>query len=161
MSLKFVSKGPVNNIPALIQIMAWRRPGDKPLSEPMMVSLLTHISVTRTHYQPYSNIGSDNGLVPAWRQAPTLLMHTSVLLTHISVIRPQRAKAKLYLRWLWIASGKVFSETCHGVTVMTDGSHCAPVTTNHCTVFRNNTLSEIRQYFWQIYPLLSVDTFIT
>ena len=24
-------KGPINNIPALIQIMAWRRPGDKPL----------------------------------------------------------------------------------------------------------------------------------
>ena len=34
-------KGPINNIPALVQIMAWRRPGDKPLSEPMMVSLLT------------------------------------------------------------------------------------------------------------------------
>ena len=27
--------------------MAWRRPGDKPLSEPMMVSLLTHICITR------------------------------------------------------------------------------------------------------------------
>ena len=36
-SLKFVPKGPINNIPALVQIMAWRRPGDKPLSEPMMV----------------------------------------------------------------------------------------------------------------------------
>ena len=44
---RFVPKGPINNIPALIQIMAWRRPGDKPLSEPMMVSLLTHICVTR------------------------------------------------------------------------------------------------------------------
>ena len=42
-SLKFVPKGSVNNIPALIQIMAWRRPGNKPLSEPMMVILLTHI----------------------------------------------------------------------------------------------------------------------
>ena len=42
-SLKFVPKGPINNIPALVQIMAWRRSGDKPLSEPMMVSLLTHI----------------------------------------------------------------------------------------------------------------------
>ena len=36
-----------HNIPALVQIMAWRRPGDKPLSEPMMVSLLTHICVIR------------------------------------------------------------------------------------------------------------------
>ena len=36
-SLKFVPKCQINNIPALVQIMAWRRPGDKPLSEPMMV----------------------------------------------------------------------------------------------------------------------------
>ena len=33
--LKFVPKGPIKNIPALVQIMAWRRPGDKPLSEPI------------------------------------------------------------------------------------------------------------------------------
>ena len=36
-SLKLIPKGSINNIPALVQIMAWRRPGDKPLSEPMMV----------------------------------------------------------------------------------------------------------------------------
>ena len=35
-SLKVVPKCLINNIPALVQIMAWRRPGDKPLSEPMM-----------------------------------------------------------------------------------------------------------------------------
>ena len=35
-SLKFVPMGPINNIPALVQIMAWRRLGDKPLSEPML-----------------------------------------------------------------------------------------------------------------------------
>ena len=39
-SLKFVPMGPINNIPALVQKMAWRRSGDKPLSEPMMISLL-------------------------------------------------------------------------------------------------------------------------
>ena len=33
---EFVSKGPINDIPVLVQVMAWRRPGDKPLSEPMM-----------------------------------------------------------------------------------------------------------------------------
>ena len=49
-SLKFVLQGPINNIPALVQIMAWRRPGDKPLSEPMMVSLLTHMCVTRSQW---------------------------------------------------------------------------------------------------------------
>ena len=39
-SLEFVPKGRINNIPALVQIMAWRRQGAKPLSEPMMVTLL-------------------------------------------------------------------------------------------------------------------------
>ena len=36
-SLKFVPMVRINNIPALVQIMAWHRPGGKPLSEPMMV----------------------------------------------------------------------------------------------------------------------------
>ena len=36
-SLRFVPKGPINNIPALVEIMDWRRRGDKPLSEPMLV----------------------------------------------------------------------------------------------------------------------------
>ena len=49
-SLKFVPRGPINNIPTLVQVMAWRRPGDKPLSEPMMVYLLTHICVTRPQW---------------------------------------------------------------------------------------------------------------
>ena len=45
-SLKFVPKGSINNIPAVVQIIAWGRPGDKPLSEPMMLRLPTHICVT-------------------------------------------------------------------------------------------------------------------
>ena len=49
-SLKFVPHGPINNIPALVQIMAWRRPDDKPLSGPMMVRLPTHICVTRPQW---------------------------------------------------------------------------------------------------------------
>ena len=35
-SLKFVPNGPINNVSALVQIMAWGREGDKPLSEPMI-----------------------------------------------------------------------------------------------------------------------------
>ena len=49
-SLKFVPKVRINNIPALVQIMAWRRPGDKPSSEPMMVSILTYICVTQPQW---------------------------------------------------------------------------------------------------------------
>ena len=55
-SLKFVPKGPIKNIPALVQIMAWRRSGDKPLSEPMMVRLLTHICVTRPQWVKWRHV---------------------------------------------------------------------------------------------------------
>ena len=49
-SLKFVPEGPINNIPALVQIMAWRRSGDRPLSGPMMVSLPAHLCVIRPQW---------------------------------------------------------------------------------------------------------------
>ena len=49
-SLKFVPKVRINNIPALVQIMARCRSGYKPLSEPMMVSSMMHISVTPPHW---------------------------------------------------------------------------------------------------------------
>ena len=62
-SVKFVPKVPINNIHALVQILAWRRSGDKPLSEPMVVSLLTHICVTR----------------PQWVKLPSNLYHKSHL----------------------------------------------------------------------------------
>ena len=49
-SLKLVSKVLINDFPALVQIMAWRQPGDKPLSGPMLVSFLT----------------SDHGFISHW-----------------------------------------------------------------------------------------------
>ena len=45
-SPKFVSNGPISNIPTLVHIMVWHRPGTKPLSEPIIISSPTHISVT-------------------------------------------------------------------------------------------------------------------
>ena len=52
-STKFVPKVQIYNIPALVQMMAWHWLSDKPLSEPMMVSLLRHIlslnELTRSH----------------------------------------------------------------------------------------------------------------
>ena len=45
-SLNFAPRFRINNIPALLQIMAWRRSGDKPISKPMM----THICVARPHW---------------------------------------------------------------------------------------------------------------
>ena len=73
LNFQFVPKGPINNIPALVQIMAWRRPGDKPLSESVMVSLLTHICVTRPQWVNVgsSSCHSDN----AQRISECVLMH--------------------------------------------------------------------------------------
>ena len=48
-SLKFVPKGIIDNIQASVQIMAWCRPGDKPLSELMMV--VRHLAFP-AHAQP-------------------------------------------------------------------------------------------------------------
>ena len=48
-SLNYDRKGPIDNNPALVQIMAWRRPGDKS-SGPMMVRLPTHVWVTRPQW---------------------------------------------------------------------------------------------------------------
>ena len=47
LSLKFVTQGLINKVTTLVQIMAWRRPGNKPLSELRPLSFLTHICVTR------------------------------------------------------------------------------------------------------------------
>ena len=43
-------KGQITKIRALVQMMAWRRIGDEPLSEPVIVILLTHICVTRPQW---------------------------------------------------------------------------------------------------------------
>ena len=109
-SLKFVPKGSINNIPALVQIMAWRLPGDKSLCEPMMVSLLTHTCVTRPQW--VDNIPTLVQIM-AWCQPgnkpssePTIIR----LLTHICVTQHQwvnLAQSNL----LWSLIGKILTKT--------------------------------------------------
>ena len=84
-SLKFVPKGPINNIPALIPIMAWRRSGDKPLSEPMMVSLPTHICVTRPQWNKFNHTGNIDDvrcsrLHQSWRTQNRAIQTSKILL---------------------------------------------------------------------------------
>ena len=53
-----------NNIPALVQIMAWHRPGNKPLSQPMTVSLLMHVSLGFNELRaPERNVQPKNDLL--------------------------------------------------------------------------------------------------
>ena len=70
-SLKLVPKVSISNIPAMVQIMTWRRPADKSLSEPMMVSLLTHICSLslcelKSIHPPNRKVASVNCLWPPW-----------------------------------------------------------------------------------------------
>ena len=67
-SLKFVPRGPINNFPALVRIMAWRRLGNMPLSEPRMISLPTHIWVIRPQWV---NISESCQWVSARKMEPT------------------------------------------------------------------------------------------
>ena len=51
-SLNFVPKGPVNNIPALVQIIAGSRPGDKPLDAYMHhLAVMSQARIGGTFYQ--------------------------------------------------------------------------------------------------------------
>ena len=77
-SLKFVPKGLIDNNPALVQIMAWRCPGDKPLSEPMMVNFPTHICLTRPQWVNKITINSniyDKRPFSPFRRLGTLLQY--------------------------------------------------------------------------------------
>ena len=56
-SLKFVPGGPIYNILALVQIMDWHRPGDKPLSEPVMVNTDTYMHHSVLIINPWFSAG--------------------------------------------------------------------------------------------------------
>ena len=108
-SLKFVPKGQINNIPALVQIMAWRRPGDKPLSEPMMVSLPTHICVTRPQWvNPWNVLHASYISVQPLRYRQILFLsnwnHRTTVNTYyhlLSLITCWALQKKIHPRFLW------------------------------------------------------------
>ena len=80
-SLKFVPKGPINNIPSLVQIMAWRRQATshylnqwwfvyRRIYASLGLTELTHWDwVMHVCISNLTIIGSDNGLSPGRRQA--------------------------------------------------------------------------------------------
>ena len=72
-SLEFVPKGPINNIPALVQMMVWCCPGNKPSSEPMMFSLPTYICVIRPQWVKVIN-NYINLLLAGWQYSILLMI---------------------------------------------------------------------------------------
>ena len=97
--LKFVPKGPINNNPALVQIMAWRRPGDKPLSEAMLVCLLTHICVTRPQWVKRFQLLKIH-MEPTWSTTNKLLLaeyvcYYSAIVYHLRFQMEKQQKRRL------------------------------------------------------------------
>ena len=90
-SLKFVPEGLINNIPALVLIMVWRRPGDKPLSEPMLVRSLTHICVTRPQWVKWAS--SEKHLIFTWQS----LLFPTLNICNLSNKVPGKLIVKVYV----------------------------------------------------------------
>ena len=84
-SLKFVSKRPINTIPALVQTVALRRPGDMPSDEPLTEAMLvispSHIYVIRPQW--VSKLSA-----PVWGEMvgffPDLFIDHDAILTPVS-----------------------------------------------------------------------------
>ena len=72
-SLKFVPKAGLSNIPALVQIMAWHQPGDRPLSEPMMVTSI-YVSFSLNE----SNVSDITA--PLWEESTGGFPHKGLLM---------------------------------------------------------------------------------
>ena len=84
-SLKFVPKVRINNIPALVQIMAWRRSGDKPLSEAMVVSLLTYVCGTRPQWVNTLHTAVLSEDIDIYSQFISFLVVTSQITSNLTV----------------------------------------------------------------------------
>ena len=91
-SLKFVPEVRIDNIPALVQIMACHPPGDKPLSEPMMVSLLAHICITHPQWVKHVvMLIWDNSFKPwSWAMCHFNTMMRYAVVNHLSIVYTRR-----------------------------------------------------------------------
>ena len=94
-SQKFIPRGLIDNKPALVQVMAWRRTSDKPLPEPMMtkftVAYMRHY-ITHTHtyiaFSPSVPVISLYTNIP--REVMTMIMtfcvHQKVPVLHAQIL---------------------------------------------------------------------------
>ena len=128
-SLRFVPKGLINNIPALVQIMAWHRPGDKPLSEPMMVNLLTHI-----YASPGLNELTNNNLLSLHHQG------------HISVKFESKFRSSLSRKCMQKMSSATWWPYCPGLSLLTHWGRVTHICIAYLTIIASdNGLSPSRR----------------
>ena len=124
-SLNFVPKGPINKIPALVWIMAWRRAGDKPLSEPMMITLLQHICIT---LPPWVNEMKWNQNILWWNWFEWNLIWKCCLQNVAILFRPQCVILALFFITHQFHPTWLFSPPV-------PKGHCLPYLSCECCVF--------------------------
>ena len=79
-SLKFVPKGPIKNMSALVQIIAWSRQGDEPIADPMVVRLTTHADTKGCH--AFSGLLSNLYLLPPTRNISIRILRDRMQIIH-------------------------------------------------------------------------------
>ena len=97
----------------MVQIMAWRRSGDKPLSEPMMVILPTHICVTRPQWVRSQFTPTQDLSLSVW--SCVCLSYTSILHGFFPYLCTWTTayKDECNDRWIWPISSRSFSNKLH------------------------------------------------
>ena len=103
-SLKFVPTGPIYNIPAMVQITAWRWPGDKPLSQPTRTTRTP--AFWDTPRRPMITHTSDSHQIPSQNKTKSKLqilkncqkfkiLHASIHATHLLKLPDKMYKYKM------------------------------------------------------------------
>ena len=113
---KCVPKGPIDNIPALVQTMAWSRPGNKPISEPNM---LLFTDACMRHLASMSNTLKDlHKRTPSCRRLFYMYFHTGDIHVSVRILskpvpkRPNWNKSALVLAMAGSLTGdRTFPET--------------------------------------------------
>ena len=119
-SPKFAPKNAIENIPASVQIVAWhRQPGDKTLSEPMMVSLLTHTCVTRPQWVKLTSYAAAHIMPSLTDTCNSLKWKIVITLSTFSFLVAQKLSFWQLLVYAMAASSSTrrhfhFGDTGHG-----------------------------------------------
>ena len=141
-SMKLLPNVRINNIPAFVQIMAWCTPGDKPLSEPMMFSLLTHICVTQPQWV---NIY----VLRYWCYAPgnkncdIILIILILLYKECSFVMIKSSKRKQWMQYLLIVS---YHSTQKWDKIYTNQAACTCVHAHRLTLRPEQTADIVQKF---------------
>ena len=117
-----------NNIPALVHIIAWHWPGDKPLFEPMMISLRKHICITQ----------------PQWVEESFITLNFYFVIT--------RCHTYIWHELSWIINIGFYLFSLANISKILMSTHTPPDFTNCCAKLGPGT--HFTKIFWAYNPNL-------